>query len=100
MKPVAAKFHRQPKYSNKRPSNGIPIAEENFAAESNMAVSRQRPPFGNQKPGAFSLAGKGGDPPNPQKTRAPKKTPPPRQNTSREQHTTPKTGTAKATRAG
>src|SRR5258705_7105202 len=49
MKPVAAKFHLQPKCSNKRPSNGIPIAEENFAAASNMAVARLRSFLGKDR---------------------------------------------------
>ena len=77
MKPVAAKFHRQPKYSNKRPSNGIPIAEENFAAASNMAVARLRSSFGNQYPVAFALAGNVGASPIPKRNRAPNKPPTP-----------------------
>ena len=42
IRPVAAKFQRHPKCSSTRPNIGIPIADENFAAESNIAVARLR----------------------------------------------------------
>jgi hypothetical protein len=48
MIPVAAKFQRQPKCRRINPRTGTPIAEENFAMESNMAVARLRSFFGNQ----------------------------------------------------
>src|SRR5271166_508495 len=72
MKPVAAKLQRQPKYTSSRPINGTPMALENFAAASVMAVARLLSSRVNQYPKALALAGKVGDSLTPKRRRAPK----------------------------
>jgi len=53
--------------------SGTPMAEENFAAASKMAVAKLRSSMGNQRPTALALAGKVGASPMPRRKRAPKK---------------------------
>ena len=72
MNPVAAKLHRQPNFSNSNPRIGTPIAVENFAAASVIAVARLRSPFVNQYPIAFAFAGNVGASPRPNRSLAPK----------------------------
>src|SRR5579863_7544959 len=72
MKPVAAKLQRQPKYKSSRPIHGTPMAVENFAAASVIAVARPRSSRVNQYPRSFAFAGNVGDSLTPKSKRAPK----------------------------
>src|SRR5450755_1227397 len=72
MKPVAAKLQRQPKYKRSRPINGTPIALENFAAASVIAVAMLLSSRVNQYPKALAFAGNVGDSLTPKRRRAPK----------------------------
>src|SRR5271167_2123851 len=72
MKPVTAKLQRQPKYKRSKPISGTPIALENFAAASVIAVARPRSSRVNQYPKAFAFAGNVGDSLTPRSKRAPK----------------------------
>src|SRR5580693_7585137 len=72
MKPVAAKLQRQPQYKSSRPINGTPIALENFAAASVIAVARPLSSRVNQYPNALAFAGNVGDSLTPRSKRAPK----------------------------
>ena len=56
---------------------GTPIAEENFAAASVMAVARLLSRSGNQYPSALALLGKVGDSATPSRNRAAIKVPSP-----------------------
>src|SRR5579871_5944263 len=73
MIPVTKKLHRQPKRNKITPRNGIPIAVENFAAESVIAVARLLSFSGNQYPSALALPGNTGDSPIPRRKRASRK---------------------------
>lgn len=73
IKPVNAKLHRQPILNRIRPSSGTPIAEENLADESKIAVARLRARGGNHNPTALAFAGNVGASPTPNKKRAPNK---------------------------
>src|SRR6185312_3874368 len=71
MKPVAAKDHLQPKCMSSKPMRGIPIADENFAAPSVIAIGKLLSLGGNQAPIALAFAGKIGDSAMPSRKRAP-----------------------------
>jgi hypothetical protein len=75
MNPVAAKLQRQPTFSRAIPISGTPMAKANLAAESKMAVAKQRSLGGNQWPIAFAFAGKVGASPTPSRNRAAKNPP-------------------------
>src|SRR5271166_37714 len=66
------KPQRQPRLTIAKATSGTPITFENFAAESKIAVERERSFVGNQYPVAFWLAGKAGASATPNKTRAAK----------------------------
>ncbi len=72
MIPVAAKLHRHPNRNITSPIAGTPIADENFAMESKIAVAKLRSSVGNQYPTAFAFAGNVGASPTPNKRRAPR----------------------------
>ena len=60
MTPVRAKLQRHPASSNAMPITGTPIAEENLAAASNIAVARLRSCGWKPQPDGLGIGGKRG----------------------------------------